>query len=533
MFLNLIKLNFKLIFRSAVFWICSVIFIFAFGLTVFMYDYLEFVNYSLILSQSGYIIIILFILCFISAVYFSHNKTVLEQSCLTPVHIVYKSKFAAVLISFMTFCIIPVCFFLVLEIIEKNGILFFSLTILYMVIYLIGIISVATTLGFLTGYIVRPFYAYIFSIPFAVIFSILFQNTIFKIFGYYKDISFRIYHMITMNSFFGEGVEVEYRGPNLNILFLIKFLMTMVVALLLCFILFQVLRGKVRTFSAVGTVFCVAAYIGLAAAFWKYHPVRYNDLEKLYILDYKQQPYEITSYSGDINLKEWSDYSISVGIKKTGEADGLTLRLDQSMKIKSLDIDGKDVDYKRFGDILEIDCNKEEFTLNLSCGGRISYVNELHSVNIYTTNTSCALPPEFAFLPKIDGDKSKKQYDLSVKSNNTLISNLDFNKENGVYKLSGNSQNMCLFSGFLTQTEIDGITFYHASCSRKLQKSFEAYYSRMNSNSISVFNPDTYDLEKYSGDEKSKVFMIYYLYGNNNFFVVYDDYMMYNYGYPI
>ena len=145
---------------------------------------------------------------------------------------------------------------------------------------------------------------------------------------------------------------------------------------------------------------------------------------------------------------------------------------------------------------------------------------------------SCALPPDFAFLPKIDGDKSKKQYDLNVKSKNTLISNLDFKKEDGVYKLSGNSSNACFFSGFLTQTEINGVTFYHASCSKKLQKSFDAYDARINSEKITCFNPETYDFEAYNGEKKSKVFMIYYLYGNNNFFVFYDDYMMYNYGYP-
>ena len=79
---------------------------------------------------------------------------------------------------------------------------------------------------------------------------------------------------------------------------------------------------------------------------------------------------------------------------------------------------------------------------------------------------------------------------------------------------------------------MNGITFYHASCSKKLQKSFEAYNTRMSSGKITCFNSETYDFETYNGETKSKVFMIYYLYGNNNFFVFYDDYMMYNYGYP-
>ena len=536
MFKKLLKLNFKVIFRSPIFYLIHAAVILGFLSYIVELPFnpvQDYTNYYITVSGMPYVEIILFIVSFIAAVYFTHKKTTLETCCFISVRYIYTSKLVAAAISFSTLCFIPIIYISISALVEKSTFMLYMLEVGFIILKYLSIILPAVVLGTLIGYIIRPFYSYVFAIPLAAIFSTLFKETIFQCFGHYTEQSYQIYHLLTMNTMYSEGIPVEYRGPELDILFFIKILMSLIVCIIFILVLWQILCGKFRILSVIGILICIGAYAGFSALFIKYHPVSYDDLEKLYILDYEQQPYEIMSYSGNINLKEWSDYSINVGIKKTGVADSVTLRLDESMNIKSLDIDGKNVEYKRKGDILEIfNCPDSDFTLNHSCKGRILYVNDLKSINIYTSNMSCALPPDFAFLPKIDGDKSKKQYDLNVKSKNTLISNLDFKKEDGVYKLSGNSSNACFFSGFLTQTEINGVTFYHASCSKKLQKSFDAYDARINSEKITCFNPETYDFEAYNGEKKSKVFMIYYLYGNNNFFVFYDDYMMYNYGYP-
>lgn len=535
MFKQLLKLNFKIIFRSAIFYLSYAL---VFLLLVSEHVSLpglpanKYVNYFAMIGDSVYVEIIIFILSFAAAVYFAHKKYTLEKVCFLSKTKIFMSKLISVAVAFSMLFLIPVVYMAVMSIIQRYSLKYFLLCSLYVVLKYISIVLPAVILGFIIGYIIRQFYAYIFSVPVAWIFSLLFKETIFKLFGYYTDLSYKIYHFITMNGLYDEGIEVEYRGPKLDILLLIKLSMVLAVCAAIILIFRQVLDGRFRLVRLGGMALCIAAYVGLGIMFFEYYPVRYDDLQKLYILDYEKQPYEITSYSGDISLKEWSDYDIRVGIRKTGDADSLDLRLDESMKIKLLDIDGKAVEYKRSGDILTLSCPDGEFTLNISCRGRISYVNNLNSNNIYTSNTSCALPPDFAFLPKIDGDKSKKQYDLSVKSRNALVSNLDFKKEKDAYRLTGSSQNACFFSGFLTQTEKDGVTFYHASCSQKLKKSFEAYATRISSEKISCFNPETYDFETYDGGEKPKVFMIYYLYGNNNFFVFYDDYTMYNYGYP-
>lgn len=536
MFKKLLKLNFKVIFRSPIFYLIHAAVILGFLSYIVELPFnpvQDYTNYYITISGMPYVEIVLFIVAFIAAVFFSHKKTTLEICCFISKRYIYISKLVAVAISFSTLCLIPVIYISAAAVTEKGGLILYALEIGFIILKYLGILLPAVVLGTFIGYIIRPFYAYIFSIPFAVIFSTLFKETIFQYFGHYSELSYKIYHLLTMNAIYSEGIQVEYRGPELDILFFIKILMSIVVCMAFILVLWQVLCGKLRIFPVIGIIICVGLYAGFSALFFKYHPVSYNDLEKLYILEYEKQPYEITSYKGNINLKEWSDYSISVGIKRNDIEDSVMLRLDESLDIKSLNIDGREIEYKREGDILKIfNCPAGEFTLNLSCKGRVSYVNDLKSINIYTSNTSCALPPDFAFLPKIDGDKTKKQYDLNVKCKNALISNLDFKKDDGVYKLSGNASNACFFSGFLTQTEMNGITFYHASCSKKLQKSFEAYNTRMSSGKITCFNSETYDFETYNGETKSKVFMIYYLYGNNNFFVFYDDYMMYNYGYP-
>lgn len=535
MFKQLLKLNLKIVFRSVIFYLSYIL---VFLLLIFEHISLpdlpanDYVNYFAMVGNPVYLEVIIFILSFIAAVFFVHKKHTLEKICFLSKTKVFISKLISVAASFSMLALIPIAYMAVMSIIRRYSLKYFLLCSFYVILKYISIVLPAVILGFIIGYIIQQFYAYIFSIPFAYMFSVLFKETIFKLFGYYTDLSYKIYHFISMNGLYDEGIEVEYRGPKLDILFLIKLLMIFAVCAAMIFIFKQILDGRLQVLSLTGIALCTVLYAGFSVLFFKYYPVRYDDLQKLYILDYEKQPYEITSYSGDIRLKEWSDYDISVGIRKTGEAESLALRLDESMKIKSLDIDGKSAAYRRDGDILTLSCPDNEFTINISCYGRISYVNNLNSTNIYTSNISCALPPDFAFLPKIDGDKSKKQYDLNVNSQNTLISNLDLRKEKGVYRLTGSSQNACFFSGFLTQTERNGIIFYHASCSQKLEKSFEAYDVRMSSKEVSCFNPETYDIETYVGGEKPKVFMIYYLYGNNNFFVFYDDYTMYNYGYP-
>lgn len=537
MFKQLLKLNFKIIFRSGFFYLSYILVLF---LLVFEHISLpgipanEYVNYFAMVGNPVYLEVIIFIISFTAAVFFAHKKCTLEKMCFLSETKVFISKLVSVAVSFSMLALLSIAYMAVMSIIGRYALKYFLLCSFYVVLKYISIVLPAVILGFIIGYIIQQFYAYIFSIPFAYMFSVLFKETIFKLFGYYTDLSYKIYHFISMNGLYDEGIEVEYRGPKLDILFFIKLLMILAVCAAMVFIFKQILDGRLQILSLTGTALCMMLYAGFGVLFFKYYPVKYDDLQKLYILDCEKQPYEITSYSGDISLKEWSHYDISVGVRKTGEADSLALRLDESMEIKSLDIDGKSATYRREGDILTLSCSDNEFTINISCRGRISYVNNLNSTNIYTSNTSCALPPDFAFLPKIDGDKSKKQYDLNVKSQNTLISNLDFRKEKGVYRLTGSSQNACFFSGFLTQTEKNGVTFYHASCSRKLKKSFDAYDARMSSEEVTGFNTETYDLDKYGREDtdNKKVFMIYYLYGNNNFFVFYDDYTMYNYGYP-
>ena len=528
----LLKLNLKIILKSPVFYfIISIITAGNLALTLLFKanKIMKFINFIFLFNNLSYMDYVMFALLFCFAMFHAQKKTTLENVCFVPRYKSLVYKFLSLILISLWLCVLPALFVIINGIIENTGIGYILLCLLYVLIRWLMIIFVAQSLGFVTGCLISGVYAYLFAIPFTILFTNLNENIFSILFKYdYENIYKFSYFFSVMRSFVN-GVDIEYRGPVVNAELIAKFFSCLLVAAAAIFFIKMISDRKIKIVSVFMFVLSMSALGVMCAVYLNLFPVRYEDTEKLYILDYKQQPYEITSYSGDINLKEWSDYSISVGIKKTGEADGLTLRLDQSMKIKSLDIDGKDVDYKRFGDILEIDCNKEEFTLNLSCGGRISYVNNVNSTNIYTSYISCALPPEFAFLPKIDGDKSKKQYDLSVKSNNTLISNLDFNKENGVYKLSGSSQNMCLFSGFLTQTEIDGITFYHAKYN--VTTDYYEVYNIYRENSNMIFDPERNEIVKEKWPQKPKVFMIAYMYGTAGFAVPYDDYVMINYGF--
>ena len=79
-------------------------------------------------------------------------------------------------------------------------------------------------------------------------------------------------------------------------------------------------------------------------------------------------------------------------------------------------------------------------------------------MTIFSTRDSAALPPGFAFLPMIYGDRGQKEYSIRVSSRSPVVSNLDTENENGIYLLTGKSDYLCIFSGRFEESSENGVT---------------------------------------------------------------------------
>ena len=525
----LFKLNLKVILRSFIFYLFLIFTLFGYAFfAINIYMIRHYTNFLYFFNGLEYMDAVMYVLLFCMAVFFAQQKCLLENCCFVPEHKTVTAKFCAVLILSSVICILPVLFMLVFSLTQNVGAFYTFFSMLYAVIRWIITILISVSVGFLTGFVTKSVFAYLFSIPFTFISTFLNKRILFMIFKTDYDNLYKFSHLFSVNRPFTDGQPVEYRGPELDTLLLCKLLLAIVICLAVFFILKLLLNKNLKLPYAAGTAVSIGAVAAFSILYLNLHPVRYENPQKLYVTDYKSQPFEITSISGDIKLKEFCSYDISLAVSPKAKAGAITLMLDESLKVESIKIENKPVNFERKGDFITFDCPYDDFEVDISAGGRISYVSSINSMDIYTSALSCALPPDFAFLPKVLGDDSKKQYELNVKSSNTLISNLDTVKKDGLYKLTGNASEACFFTGFLTQSTLGDVTLYHAKYN--VITDYQKLYSSIINERSMVFDHVTNQVIKAKMRQAPKVFLIHYMYGTGGFGVPYDNFIMINYG---
>ena len=258
-------------------------------------------------------------------------------------------------------------------------------------------------------------------------------------------------------------------------------------------------------------------------------PLEYRYEEKLYPVEYEAQPYEITDYEGNFKLSEFSRFNGSFTVRPTSaqKADTLTIRLDGCFTVDELTCGDDPVPYTRSGDYLTLEAPSRPVTFQIRYHGRPYYLSDIGCVNLFTSWLSSALLPNFAFVPLIDGDFSAKHYDIHVTSGNTVISNLDVTQEGNLYHLSGEASSICVFSGYLTEYQRDGITIYRTKYN--VSTDYDAVLNRALSGGY-YMDSHTMEIKQDGFDKPGKAFLIYDYYGVAGFPVVYDGYILQNYG---
>ncbi len=170
---------------------------------------------------------------------------------------------------------------------------------------------------------------------------------------------------------------------------------------------------------------------------------------------------EIVDYSMDLSLKEALANSCSITLSNTGEESfqqNLELKLDESLKVKGVSYEGVPMAYFQEGDTLQVQgltiAPRQQGTLQIDYEGRINYMDGLHVRLVYADNNSACLPEMFCWYPQLENGQEKIPYEVRVTSRNPVISNLRSGGDPTV--LQGNTQRICLYSGYFETREVDG-----------------------------------------------------------------------------
>ena len=495
------------------------------------YGDIEHTNYIVRFDSLAYIEIVLVAIVFCIAAYFAQEKNGLEQMCLYSKAQIEINKIVMTIVCSLSFCFIPALFIILSAAIERTELKFTVLSLVYAIIRWAIIIIITETTAYALASIMKSRSVYFFCIPCTVIFSYLNIYIFLRLFGKNAE---KISNFFSLQKTFINGLDMDYPGPRIDLFLISKVLCACVFLFLIMSIMWFFLSNKHRRIAGLALIGCFVGEV-ISVAYWNaLYPEYYSYDKKLYIADYEKQNWQVLSYEGNINLSENTSIQCEIVIHPTaGNLDTITFRLDEQFKNVNISIGNTSCSYTRNGDYITIRIPSSDMesviALRCSYSGRISYVSDISSVNIYTSWFSAALPVNFAFLPILDGDYSKKDYSLTVIGLNDIISNLNTTSAAPhSYNLKGKAQACCIFMGFFDREIKDGIELYHAR-----YNNLSDYWNELEiARERKCLNPNTYKVYDRTDELPEKVFVIYYLYGVLGVPVVFDDCVFLNYGYP-
>ena len=486
-------------------------------------------NYSLVLSNLYYLEVAIFVICFEKSVFFSIKKATLETCCLVDVQQTRLSRLLALLFSNSIYILLAALYTIIMAVLQGVGFLFWLETLVYISIVWLGVIILSTVFGYFSGIYVKNYIAFILVIPFVILFSFL-NKHFFSIFSpLINDAELdALCSVFSCQSVLNNGIQVNYASPRLDLFSIIKFICTILLALMIMSVAFVIDGRKLNIKSTAIVLIFAVLYSFSVSSYIYYSPLQYNPNNKIFsYTSSSTQSASIEEISGQIDLGERIDAEISIQLKINDKISPIVLKLDEQFNLNSIKHNNSIINYTRAGDYLIIqNPQTSDATYTLEYDGRI-YYQSADSINLYSSITSTSLPPYFAFVPIIEGDFALKSYDLLIYSNNyNIVSNLECDKlKSSTYHVFGVDNVICIFGGFLNEIEIDGTIFYRPSYSNK---DYDAMFQRalsyryFDSSTMTLSDDDLKEIAK----GKKKIFQIYFNYDTGMFPVSYDNFII-------
>ena len=397
--------------------------------------------------------------CF--AIHSSAQKTTLENICFIPyIKTVFVKLITTISLSF-TLLILPII--VMLFNIQKTDFLYVFLGICEIIIRWSALIIGTQIIGFLLGKLFKSYISYVFTVPLAVLFTYVNEPLFALVQGLNQDQFLQ--NIFLFNRMFPFSGISNFSGPIISIFTVSKSIMIISFFAMLLSFYFVCIKAKK---AIIFTVLFAVLFVIFLMSYSHFYPKSYSyditeeniNIEKFNNIS--PNSFEISSYKGKINLKEFLDADIHLYINKKSVADVLPLKLDNSLHVLSLKSNGRDISYTRDSDYLYIiDQNlldQDSFPVEITYKGRISYGDN----NIYTTNFASSLPSVFAFVPLVVGDNSIHSFDIDVTAKNTVVSNIDLIiKDNNTYSIIGKSDSFMIYSGFIDSYKNNNQTVFY------------------------------------------------------------------------
>lgn len=176
----------------------------------------------------------------------------------------------------------------------------------------------------------------------------------------------------------------------------------------------------------------------------------------------KQNPgYKVSSYYMDMNLsRRFSNKcSMAIFITEDGVKD-LTFGLYGKLSIKNVFLAEKPVAFKRdnvsFTVNLPQEMKKGDIVgLNVNYEGVINTVWQQGSTLFFSDNKASFLAETFEWYPKLN-DGIEKDYNIRLKHDNKIYSNLNISKSSEYYKLAGRDKEIFILSGNIAEKNYNG-----------------------------------------------------------------------------
>lgn len=533
---TLIKLNSKIICRSPIYWaVLCFVFLF-FSLFVYLV-YPSSINFAATLGAVAYIEITIIILDFCMAVYFSHRQYCLENICqISRTHSVIGRLVSQIIVS-SGLLIFPFVFTIVASLLESTDFLFNVEVGITVLLRWFCIILVSSSFGFLIGTLIKKYLVYLVVIPFCIIFSYLNSYLFSYIFPQNSKEFLIITNLLSVQEPFMTSVKLDYVSNLLDSFWLIKkvFILAIVGILIFLIVVITGFRKQKLIYYLLPGILLTAIIVVSCFMYVKSFPEPYNYDAKLYVTSESIPAYSIKSYIGEITLSEKmvATCSLTVGRNSTNCQD-LRFRLDASFKVDQICFNNQAIPYIHEGDYITISKEylpkNDIFTLSFVYHGRVYYISDIEGLNIFSSNRATALPSSFAFIPIIDGDNTLKNYSLEIHGENNIISNIIPEKnQDGTYQINGKSDTLCLFMGYFTSFTVENTVVFKSS-NNKLTDYNKIYG---NATEYPYLDPYTGETIDESFGTRPVAFLIYDLYGVLGLPVVYQDYWIMNYGFPV
>lgn len=514
----------KIIFRSPLYRLAYLFLLAAFSFFFVCFNFYlsdDTVNYFDGFQRMEYFEFALYIVAFCMAVFFAQKPSLLEEICFVPrkkicLSHLFASYLAAVIVLFIAWIYLTIG-----AVAEHVTILYWLRTILYASCRWGSILSWMTTIGFFCGWIVTSKYAYLFSIPFTLLFSV-FNHWILCGRGTLGFENCWFARLICLQRVEIGSTSLVFRGPLLDAEMASK--TGFVLALCAVFAAFLYLISQKRFRMRTVCVLCICLLCtGVCAGLYRQlRPAVYDVYQKLYPPIIAQSAV-VRSYTGEIWMREWSAYSLDIEIEQASGT--VVLRLDESIRVKELQVDQASVSYQRVDDELILDAPTDRFVLHIEALGRVSYFDFAGTRSIYTSVSGCCLPPNFAFLPSIGGDETEKEYDLTIHSVQTLASNLHARANGTTYTIQDRGSTVCFFTGDLQTFTHDGIRFIVARYDmRQNEETYVASYREKNEY-LTHMDPKTGEISREAWGEMKTVFLLTYQ-TTGSFPTVFDDFVL-------